>query len=127
VFDTTLKADVWLHIVQSDNACSLRSIHRRYAGSLSCRDPGADRLAAPARITVHTTLCRKLPVCRYWRPVRLPSGDPSTKVRGSGYLGVIYGPHYTEPANLDRQPLWRVHKPVFAVLALESESVDPRL
>ncbi len=24
-------------------------------------------------------------------------------------------------------PLWRVHEPVFAVLALESEPVDPRL
>lgn len=25
------------------------------------------------------------------------------------------------------EPLWRVHQPVFAVLALESEPVDPRL
>ena len=25
------------------------------------------------------------------------------------------------------EPLWRVHEPVFAVLALESEPVDPRL
>ncbi|HEU5440415.1 MAG TPA: hypothetical protein VFU88_14075, partial [Ktedonobacterales bacterium] len=33
--------------------------------------------------------------------------------------------------SLDRfvrhEPLWRVHQPVFAVLALESEPVDPRL
>ena len=33
--------------------------------------------------------------------------------------------------SLDRvaagEPLWRVHEPVFAVLALESEPVDPRL
>nr|WP_307853643.1 hypothetical protein [Streptomyces sp. RG38] len=27
----------------------------------------------------------------------------------------------------DGEPLWRVHEPVFAVLALESEPVDPRL
>lgn len=26
-----------------------------------------------------------------------------------------------------REPLWRVHQSVFAVLALESEPVDPRL
>ena len=26
-----------------------------------------------------------------------------------------------------REPLWRVHQAVFAVLALESEPVDPRL
>ena len=28
---------------------------------------------------------------------------------------------------VDQQPLWRVHQAVFAVLALESEPVDPRL
>jgi protein phosphatase len=28
---------------------------------------------------------------------------------------------------VDREPLWRVHQTVFAVLALESEPVDPRL
>jgi protein phosphatase len=79
------------------------------------------------------------------------------KVRGREYLRIIYGPDYTEPANLERlrdrnlghkrslaareyalgiealeravqrEPLWRVHEPVFAVLALESEPVDPRL
>jgi protein phosphatase len=79
-------------------------------------------------------------------------------VRGREYLRIIYGPDYTEPANLTRlrerrslnhkrslalreyalglealervaagEPLWRVHEPVFAVLALESEPVDPRL
>jgi protein phosphatase len=79
------------------------------------------------------------------------------KVRGREYLRIIYGPDYTEPANLERlrqrglghkrsmaareyalglealdrlargEPLWRVHECVFAVLALESEPVDPRL
>jgi protein phosphatase len=83
--------------------------------------------------------------------------QPGTKVRGREYLRIIYGPDYTEPANLARlrerglghkrsmaareyalgvesleraaggEPLWRIHEPVFAVLALESEPVDPRL
>ncbi len=83
--------------------------------------------------------------------------QPGLKVRGREYLRLIYGPDYTEPANLDRlrqralghkrslalreyalglealdrvargEPLWRVHECVFAVLALESEPVDPRL
>lgn len=83
--------------------------------------------------------------------------QPGVKVRGREYLRIIYGPDYTEPANLERlrdrnlghklslaareyalgiesleravqrEPLWRVHEPVFAVLALESEPVDPRL
>lgn len=83
--------------------------------------------------------------------------QPGIKVRGREYLRIIYGPDYTEPANLSRlrsrslgrkrglalreyalglealarvtagEPLWRVHEAVFAVLALESEPVDPRL
>ncbi|MEY9964581.1 protein phosphatase [Streptacidiphilus sp. MAP12-16] len=83
--------------------------------------------------------------------------QPGVKVRGREYLRIIYGPDYTLPANLDRlrsralghkrslalreyalglealdrlaahEPLWRVHEAVFAVLALESEPVDPRL
>jgi protein phosphatase len=83
--------------------------------------------------------------------------QPGIKVRGHEYLRIIYGPDYTEPGNLSRlrdrhlgrkrslalreyalglealervargDPLWRVHEAVFAVLALESEAVDPRL
>ncbi|PZS25195.1 MAG: polynucleotide kinase-phosphatase, partial [Pseudonocardiales bacterium] len=83
--------------------------------------------------------------------------QPGLKVRGREYLRIIYGPDYTEPTNLERlrqrrlghkrslalreyalglealdrvargEPLWRVHECVFAVLALESEPVDPRL
>mgnify|MGYP001153573369 CR=1 FL=1 len=83
--------------------------------------------------------------------------QPGIKCRGRDYLRIIYGPDYTEPENLTRlkqralsrkrslalreyalgmesltrfvekEPLWRVHEPVFAVLALESEPVDPRL
>jgi polynucleotide kinase-phosphatase len=83
--------------------------------------------------------------------------QPAIKVRGREYLRIIYGPEYTEAANLERlrarglsskrslamrefalgiealerfvrrEPLYRVHQCVFAVLALESEPVDPRL
>jgi protein phosphatase len=83
--------------------------------------------------------------------------QPGVKVRGREYLRLIYGPDYTAPEHLDRlrqrglgrkrglalreyalgvealerlardEPLWRVHECVFAVLALESEPVDPRL
>ncbi|QGV78025.1 polynucleotide kinase-phosphatase [Streptomyces ficellus] len=83
--------------------------------------------------------------------------QPGVKVRGREYLRIIYGPEYTRPDNLarlrerhlghkrslalreyalglealarlaDGEPLWRVHEAVFAVLALESEPVDPRL
>ncbi|MGW2023591.1 polynucleotide kinase-phosphatase [Streptomyces decoyicus] len=83
--------------------------------------------------------------------------QPGVKCRGREYLRIIYGPEYTRPENLKRlrvrhlghkrslalreyalglealdrladgEPLWRVHEAVFAVLALESEPVDPRL
>ena len=83
--------------------------------------------------------------------------QPAVKCRGREYLRIIYGPEYTLPANLDRlrarglglkrslairefalgiealerfvrhEPLHRVHECTFAVLALESEPVDPRL
>jgi protein phosphatase len=83
--------------------------------------------------------------------------QPALKVRGREYLRIIYGPEYTLPENLERlrsrglaakrslamrefalgvealerfvrrEPLRRVHECVFAVLALESEPVDPRL
>lgn len=83
--------------------------------------------------------------------------QPALKVRGREYLRIIYGPEYDAPDNLvrlreralggkrnlalrefalgheglkrfvAREPLRRVHECVFAVLALESEPVDPRL
>ncbi|MFI9201814.1 polynucleotide kinase-phosphatase [Streptomyces sp. NPDC053048] len=83
--------------------------------------------------------------------------QPGVKCRGREYLRIIYGSEYTRPDNLARlrvrhlghkrslalreyalglealdrlaegEPLWRVHEAVFAVLALESEPVDPRL
>ncbi len=83
--------------------------------------------------------------------------QPALKVRGPEYLRIIYGPEYDMPENLDRlrqrklggkrmlalrefalghealmrfvagSPLRKVHECVFAVLALESEPIDPRL
>ena len=83
--------------------------------------------------------------------------QPALKCRGPEYLRIIYGPEYTLPSNLERlrkrglsakrsltlrefalgieglerfvrrEPLRRVHECAFAVLALESEPVDPRL
>jgi polynucleotide kinase-phosphatase len=83
--------------------------------------------------------------------------QPAVKCRGPEYLRIIYGPDYDAPANLERlrqrglgakrslalrefalgleglerfvrrEPLRLVHECVFAVLALESEPLDPRL
>ncbi|MFB9661302.1 polynucleotide kinase-phosphatase [Glycomyces mayteni] len=86
-----------------------------------------------------------------------PKLQPGLKVRGREYLRIIYGADYTDPerlADLRRRrlqhkrsqalreyalgvealdlvaknaPLWQIHQYVFAILALESEPVDPRL
>jgi polynucleotide kinase-phosphatase len=83
--------------------------------------------------------------------------QPGVKCRGREYLRIIYGPEYTRAEQLDRlrgrslgrkrglalrehglglaaldrlaegAPLWRIHELVFAILAAESEPVDPRL
>jgi protein phosphatase len=83
--------------------------------------------------------------------------QPAIKIRGREYLRIIYGLEYTAPENMVRlknrglstkrslalrefalgvealerfvrqEPLRRVHQCVFGVLALESETVDPRL
>ncbi len=83
--------------------------------------------------------------------------QPGLKCLGPEYLRLVYGPEYARPENLERlrerhlshkrslalreyalglealerlagaEPLWRVHEAVFAVLALESEAVDPWL
>ncbi len=91
------------------------------------------------------------------KPAHLTEGrvQPGLKVRGREYLRIIYGPDYTDSLDILRErhlgkkrqlaqrehglglealtgfvgnePLWKVHQSVFAVLALESEPVDPRL
>lgn len=83
--------------------------------------------------------------------------QPAMKVRGRNYLRIIYGPDYDLPENIERlrqrglgrkfslaerefklgfeglhrfvegRPLSKVHECAVAVLALESEPVDPRL
>ena len=83
--------------------------------------------------------------------------QPAIKCRGREYLRIIYGAEYTLPENLSRlrsrglaakrglamrefalgieslerfvrqEPLRLIHECVFAVLALESQPVDPRL
>jgi len=81
--------------------------------------------------------------------------QPGLKVRGREYLRLIYGPDYVDALDglrqrslgrkkslalrehalglealtrfVEGEPLWAVHQLVFAVLALESEPVDPRL
>ena len=83
--------------------------------------------------------------------------QPAVKCRGREYLRIVYGPEYTAEEHLgrlrqrslgtkrvmarrefalglealhrfvEREPLRRVHECVFAVLAMESEPVDPRL
>ena len=83
--------------------------------------------------------------------------QPAIKVRGPEYLRIIYGPEYDAPENLARlkvrnvnskrqlalrefalghealsrfvarEPLRRIHECTFAVLAMESEPIDPRL
>jgi protein phosphatase len=137
----------------------------------------ADFLAPTRRIVVSTTdLDSVAAATDWWSELTAGGGEgmvvkpaanllrgrkgliqPGLKVRGREYLRIIYGPDYTEPANIERlrprglghkrslalreyalglealdrvargEPLWRVHQCVFAVLALESEPVDPRL
>lgn len=81
--------------------------------------------------------------------------QPGLKVRGREYLRIIYGPDYPDSLDqlrnrnlgkkrnlaqrehglglealtsfVDGAPLWQVHQAAFALLALESEPVDPRL
>jgi len=83
--------------------------------------------------------------------------QPAMKVRGRDYLRIIYGPDYDLPENIERlrqrglgrkfslaerefklgleglhrfvegMPLSKIHECALAVLALESEPVDPRL
>ena len=82
---------------------------------------------------------------------------PALKCRGREYLRIIYGPEYTEPEQMEQlrkrssgrkmtlalrefalglealeqfvagAPLRKVHRTVFAILALEAEPTDPRL
>ncbi|MBN9156597.1 polynucleotide kinase-phosphatase [Microbacterium sp.] len=145
----------------------------------------ADRLAAAAEDLVATTARRRVDLkdegslaaaVEWWEQLTGRGGEgmvvkpfgnatrtgkglvqSGIKVRGREYLRIIYGPDYTDQANLARlrdrdtgrkrslaareyalgiealhrftagEPLWRVHQAVFGVLALESDPIDPRL
>jgi protein phosphatase len=151
------------------------SWHLDLADRLAAADP---HLLAPTRRTIVDTTdpTSTAAATAWWEELTAAGGEgmvvkpaanltrsqhgltqPGLKVRGRDYLRIIYGPDYTEPANLNRlcqrtlghkrslalreyalglealdrlthgEPLWRVHECVFAVLALESEPVDPRL
>jgi protein phosphatase len=149
--------------------------HLDRADRLVAADP--DLIAPTTRVWVDTTdPTSTAAATRWWEHLTAAGGEgmvvkpaanltrgprglvqPGIKVRGPEYLRIIYGPDYTDPANLDRlrhralahkrsmalreyalglealdrtarnEPLWRTHECVFAVLALESEPVDPRL
>jgi protein phosphatase len=157
--------------------------HLDVAGRLAAADPNPPDLIATTRhIAVQTSDPASIAAAtRWWEELTAAGGEgmvvkpaanlthgahgpsdrglvqPGLKVRGREYLRIIYGPDYTEPANLTRlrqravghkrslalreyalglealdrvargEPLWRIHECVFAVLALESEPVDPRL
>lgn len=96
-------------------------------------------------------------VVKPYQPGEGARTQPGVKCRGREYLRLIYGPDYTVPdqltrlrgrslghkrrlalrehalglAALDRlaarEPMWRVHELVFAILAAQAEPVDPRL
>lgn len=149
--------------------------HLDVADRLAAADSGL--IAVTRRLLVDTTVpAATETAAQWWEEITAGGGEgmvvkptvnlargrkglvqPGLKVRGREYLRIIYGPDYTEPANLERlrtrglahkrslasreyalglealeraargEPLWRVHECVFAVLALESEPVDPRL
>ncbi|GAA4972037.1 polynucleotide kinase-phosphatase [Kineococcus glutinatus] len=149
--------------------------HLEVADRLVAADPGV--FAATARLAVDVDDEASVAAgVRWWRALTDAGGEgvvvkPAAnvvrglnglvqhglKVRGREYLRLVYGPDYTEPANLvrlrernlgrkrslaarehalglealerlaAREPLWRVHECVVAVLVLESEPVDPRL
>ncbi|GAT66122.1 polynucleotide kinase-phosphatase [Planomonospora sphaerica] len=115
-------------------------------------DPGTDSGTGADSGTAADAGAEEPPRREQARPSRV---QPGIKVRGREYLRIIYGPDYTESLDVLRhrflgrkrslalrehalglealsrlaggEPLWRVHEAVFAVLALESEPVDPRL
>jgi len=165
-------------VLASEGAAHHERAHRWHlaiADRLVAADP--DVIAPTRRVAVSTTDQDSLAAATdWWSELTANGGEgmvvkpaanlrrgrkgliqPGLKVRGREYLRIIYGPDYTEPANIERlrsrglghkrslalreyalglealdrvargEPLWRVHQCVFAVLALESEPVDPRL
>jgi protein phosphatase len=171
------------HLLASEGRTYLDREHTWHMAELACLAGGAENAEADPLFlaTAHRVVdMRNEEACAtataWWRDVTERGGEgmvvkpetfvahgprglaqPAVKCRGREYLRIIYGPDYTDEANLARlrqrsletkrmlalrefalgtealerfvrrEPLWRVHQAVFGVLALESEPVDPRL
>jgi protein phosphatase len=149
--------------------------HLDLIGRLCAADPGLFRPTSTVMVTLADP-ASEAAATQWWQDLTAGGGEgmvvkpaqtvhrgprglaqPGIKCRGPEYLRIIYGPEYTDPANLARlrarnvgrkralalreyalgiealerfvagAPLYRVHECVFGVLALESEPVDPRL
>jgi protein phosphatase len=165
------------HLLASEGAVHVDKDHLWHVAALEELCGGDDLLQPTAHLVVETTdpESERAGVA-WWEELTARGGEgmvvkpldfvvrgrrglvqPALKTRGREYLRIIYGPEYTEPANLERlrsrglgrkrslalrefalgvdalerfvrgEPLRRVHECVFGVLALESEPVDPRL
>ena len=165
------------HLLASEGAVHVDKDHLWHMRTLEELCAGDELLHPTAHITVDTTEGESERAgAAWWAELTASGGEgmvvkplefvargrrglvqPALKTRGREYLRIIYGPEYTEPANLERlrsrglgrkrslairefalgiealerfvrgEPLRRVHECVFGVLALESEPVDPRL
>jgi protein phosphatase len=166
------------HLLASEGAAHAGRDHLWHMEALArvCRADEEVLLATPHRVVDVTDPGAEADATEWWLQHTARGGEgmvvkpldfvargrrglvqPAVKCRGREYLRIIYGPEYTEPANLDRlrqrglshkralalrefalglealerfvrrEPLRRVHECVFGVLALESEPVDPRL
>ena len=151
--------------------------HMEQAEALAAADPSGVLMATPHQVVELDDAAQVQALTRWWeelteaghegvvlkpwdglaRDARGRLTQPAIKCRGRSYLRLIYGPEYTQPANLERlrqrglgrkralalrefalghealtrftarEPLRRVHECVFALLALETEPLDPRL
>ncbi len=165
------------HLLATEGRTYFDRDHDWHAATLARLADGSDLFLATESLTVETADETSLEAGSAWWQAMTGAGgegmvvkpqafvargqhgltQPAVKVRGREYLRIIYGPEYTEPANLERlrarglgrkrslalrefalgvealerfvrrEPLRRVHECVFGVLALESEPVDPRL
>lgn len=166
------------HVLAHEGAATLQNGHRWHLDlidRLCAADPGLFRITQRRYVDL-TDPASEAAASSWWNEITSADSEgmvikpidglvqgkkglvqPAIKCRGREYLRIIYGPTYTEPANLDRlrhrglapkrtlalrefmlghealhrfvegEPLYRVHECVFGVLALESEPIDPRL
>ncbi len=166
------------HLLASEGRVHIDKSHTWHMDTLAsvCREDAELLLATAYRLVDVTDPASEAEGVRWWTTLTGRGGEgmvvkphdfilrgkrglaqPAVKCRGREYLRIIYGPDYTDEANLSRlrsrglgqkralalgefalgieglerfvrkEPLRRVHECVFGVLALESEPVDPRL